>query len=429
MSNEKIYIQIAAYRDPELLPTIVDCLKKADNPENLTFGIAWQHSPEDGWDNLESYKSDERFRIIDIDLSEKESLGTCWARSLLNDTYKGEKYTLQLDSHHRFVRGWDTLCKKMFNDLLNNGVKKPLITAYLPSYDPANDPGDRVREVWKLDFDRFIPEGAIFMLPSILENHEKYELPIPTRFFSAHFVFTQGKFVEECPYDPNLYFHGEEISLAVRAYTHGYDLFTPNRIVAWHEYTRKGRIRHWDENRTWERLNNASLRRVKILLDVDGSYDGTDFGKYGFGQERVKEQYELYAGIRFKDRAVQRYTKLNYEAPNPLYRTKEALEESFRPVFKHCLDIHNSSLPEKDYDLFVIALFDELGEEIYRKDLGEDEIRNLEYERTHRNDDNGEFYNIWIDDEIKIKPYSWLIWPHSRTKEWCARIEGTLPYL
>ena len=39
----KIFVQIASYRDPELLPTIEDMLKKAKNPENLVFGICWQY--------------------------------------------------------------------------------------------------------------------------------------------------------------------------------------------------------------------------------------------------------------------------------------------------------------------------------------------------------------------------------------------------
>ena len=43
------------------------------------------------------------------------------------------------------------------------------------------------------------------------------------------------------PYDPTLYFLGEEITLAVRAYTHGYDLFHPSETIVWHEYTRNGR--------------------------------------------------------------------------------------------------------------------------------------------------------------------------------------------
>lgn len=49
----RIFIQIAAYRDPELLKTIEDCLKNADHPENLRFGICWQHNIDDQWDNLD----------------------------------------------------------------------------------------------------------------------------------------------------------------------------------------------------------------------------------------------------------------------------------------------------------------------------------------------------------------------------------------
>ena len=65
--NGKIFIQIASYRDPQLIPTLDDCIDKATNPENLVFSIAWQHSSEDEWDTLDKYKDDPRFKIIDID--------------------------------------------------------------------------------------------------------------------------------------------------------------------------------------------------------------------------------------------------------------------------------------------------------------------------------------------------------------------------
>ena len=35
MGNNKIFIQIASYRDPQLVPTIEDMIAKAKNPENL----------------------------------------------------------------------------------------------------------------------------------------------------------------------------------------------------------------------------------------------------------------------------------------------------------------------------------------------------------------------------------------------------------
>ena len=51
----------------------------AKNPENLVFSIAWQHSKDDVWDNLDEYKDDPRFKIVDIDY--KDSQGACWARN------------------------------------------------------------------------------------------------------------------------------------------------------------------------------------------------------------------------------------------------------------------------------------------------------------------------------------------------------------
>jgi Glycosyltransferase (GlcNAc) len=148
VDTDKIFIQIASYRDPELLPTLIDCLENAKYPERLVFGIAWQHSSEDAWDTLYNYKDDPRFKIIDIDYT--ASRGVCWARKQIGELWDGEKYTLQLDSHHRFVKDWDVKCVDMFNGLLAAGYKKPLISGYIPSYDPDNDPGARLVEPWVL---------------------------------------------------------------------------------------------------------------------------------------------------------------------------------------------------------------------------------------------------------------------------------------
>ena len=84
----KIFISIASYRDPELLPTIKNCLEKAENPNDLIFCIAWQHSEKDKWDNLDEYKDDDRFKIVDIPY--QQSKGACWARNQLQQNYNGE---------------------------------------------------------------------------------------------------------------------------------------------------------------------------------------------------------------------------------------------------------------------------------------------------------------------------------------------------
>ena len=244
--EETIFIQIASYRDPELLKTLKDCLDNAEFPDRLRFGICWQHSDEDEWDTLDQYKNDSRFRILDVNY--KDSTGACWARNSIQQLYQGEDYTFQLDSHHRFIRHWDTELIGMLKDLQAKGHAKPLLTSYISSYNPETDPKGRTQSPWLMNFDRFTPEGVIFFLPATIPNYQNLTEPVPSRFYSAHFAFTVGQFAVEVQHDPEFYFHGEEITIAVRAFTHGYDLFHPHKIIAWHEYTRKGRTKQWDDD-------------------------------------------------------------------------------------------------------------------------------------------------------------------------------------
>lgn len=416
LNNNKIFIQIASYRDPQLIPTIKDCLDKAKYPENLIFSISWQHSPEDEWDNLDEFKNDERFKIIDIDY--KESKGACWARNKLQQLYNDEQYTLQLDSHHRFIENWDEELIDMIEGLILKGHEKPLLTTYISSFDPDNDPNGRINIPWKMNFDRFIPEGAVFFLPASIDNYKELNEPIPARFYSAHFAFTLGSFVKEVPHDPEYYFHGEEISIAVRAYTWGYDLFHPHKVIAWHEYTRKGRTKQWDDDKKWVEKNNNSHLRNRKLFEMDNEKKNIDFGIYDFGNIRSLEDYERYSGLSFKNRSVQKYTLDNNIAPNPpLYG--EEFKKSFLQIFKHCIDVHKSVLIEKDYDFWAVIFEDEEGKTLHRQDMNEEEIKiSLE-----KKDD---FLNIWRTFNTEKKPYKWVFWPHSKSKGWMDKIEKNL---
>jgi glycosyltransferase involved in cell wall biosynthesis len=413
-----IFIQIASYRDPELLPTLKDCISNAKYPENLRFGICWQHAEEDTWDNLDEYKNDSRFRIIDVNYS--ESKGVCWARNAVQKEYKGEKYTLQIDSHHRFIKNWDDVLIKMVKKLQKKGYKKPLLTAYIPSYNPQNDPAERVQEPWWMTFDRFIPEGAVFFLPATIPGWKNIEYPVPARFYSAHFCFTLGEFCVEVPHDPNYYFHGEEISIAVRAYTWGYDLFHPHRVVAWHEYTRRGRKKQWDDDSNWVERNTVAHKRNRALFGIDGECRcGNNFNGYDFGTERTLAEYEAYSGLRFRDRSVQQYTLDNNFAPNPKIENPEEYNKSFLKIFKHCIDLQYSQVPESDYHFWCVAFENDKGETIYRKDVDESEIGPL-----YRDPDG--YIKIWRSFHTEERPVKWVVWPYSKSKGWCEKLEGSL---
>ena len=419
MKKNKIFIQIASYRDPELLPTLKDCIQKAKKPKNLVFSIAWQHSPDDIWDTLDEYKDDKRFRIVDIKHTESE--GVCWARHKLQQNFDEEEYTLQLDSHHRFAENWDEELILIYKDLQSQGVKKPLLTGYVPSYDPTNDPGGRINVPWAMHFDRFSPEGVIHTMPASINDWEKLTSPIPARFYSAHFAFTTGQFVKEVPHDPNLYFHGEEHSISARAFTWGYDLFHPHKCVIWHEYTRKNKKKQWDDVPTWPAKNNNSFKRCRQLFHMEPRTE--EFGQYGFGVVRSLKDYERYAGISFEKRSVQQYTLDKKFAPNPVLSDEE-YEKSWVRIFKHCIDLGFNRVPEKDYDFWVVAFHrqdtsDGSDGTLFRKDADKDEINRMMT-------DTDKYCKIWREFETSHQPKYWVVWPHSISKGWCERITGDL---
>lgn len=414
----RIFVQIAAYRDPQLIPTIKNMLDNSKYPENLRIGIARQFHPDDKFDDLTEYENDDRFRILNI--PHEKSTGVCWARNQVQQLYDNEEYTLQIDSHMRFEKDWDETLINMIKVLQKDGYKKPLLTGYVSSFDPEKDPEGRVNEPWRMTFDRFTPEGVVFFLPEVIPGWKELTKPIPSRFYSAHFCFTLGEFSKEVQHDPEYYFHGEEISIAVRAYTHGYDLFHPHNVVIWHEYTRKGRTKQWDDDKEWYKKNNSSHEKNRKVLGVDGEeYDG-DLGIYGFGTERTIRDYEKYAGILFSNRSVQQYTIDKKYPPNPYeFKNDDEWKESFLQIFKHCIDVSLSSLPETDYEFFVVAFHNKNDETLYRQDADQNEIARI------KNDPDG-YGKIWREFNTKEKPSYWVVWPHSKSKGWCDRITGNL---
>jgi len=417
VDNEKIFIQIAAYRDQELLPTLKDCLEKAEHPENLVFSIAWQHSNEDDWDTLEEYRGDPRFKIIDINY--KRAKGPCWARYLLQQQYNGEKYTLQLDSHHRFVKNWDTELIKELVGLQKKGFKKPMLSGYIPSYEPSTDPKGRTHTPWKMNFDRFSPDGNVHFLPSSIDEYKELDSPIRGRFYSAHFCFTLGQFALEVPHDPDYYFHGEEISISVRAYTWGYDLFHLHRVLIWHYYTRRDSVKQWDDDPVWHKKNDYSHYKNRKLFGMEDDGKELDFAEFGFGPNRTLEQYERYSGISFKKKGVQQYTLEQQEPPNPYIEDQIEYDNSFSLRFKHCIDIGFHDVPHNDYTFWAVSFVDEDENELHREDANPDEIRMM------KNDKDG-YCKLWRSFETTKNPAKWYVWPHSEEHGWGNRLEGRL---
>jgi hypothetical protein len=407
--NNLIFVSIAAYRDRQLVPTIEDCIGKAEDPYRLRFGICWQHGAGD--DPL-PYRNDDCFRIVDVDW--RDSKGACWARSEVMKLWRGEAWFLQVDSHCRFAHGWD---EKLIRAMEQTGSPKPVLSTYATAFVPGNEV--LADGPLQMAFQGFTEDGIPHMKPVGIPDWESRSAPLRARFLSAGFLFAPGSFVDEVRYDPELYFLGEEATMTLRAFTSGYDLFHPRETIVWHDYVRANATKHWEDHteannvsQKWHELDLISRNKIKRLLA------GKAVESFGLGSVRTLEEYEEYAGLSFRLRKAQDYTVRYEEPPNPNAPSDWA-GEIYTWMVR--ITLERSKLPEgalEDPLFWSIGVKSEDGSEIHRKDIHKDQLDTLRA---------GEAALILVVEfQSGTIPATWSVWPVSRTQGWLSKIEGRL---
>ena len=420
--NMRILVHLPAYREPELIPTIKSALENAEFPERIHFGICRQYNPEDGFDNIDEYRDDPRFKIKDIPY--EEAKGLAYARAVINDELlTDEEFVCQLDSHHRFTKNWDSTLIKWYYDLKKEG-HNPLICGYLPYYNPFNDPAERVQEPWLSEAASFYPFGTIFIRPTGIPNWQQLEKPFPARFLSGHFAFGPNKWAKEVRHDPNIFFSGEEINLSVRSYTHGYDMFHPHRVVIWHATMREERAGKlvWDDqsrrgDNQWWAQQDIARARIRQLFGVEDN--GFNLEPYGLGTKRTVRDYEKYAGIHFKKKSFQKWTIDNKFPPNPYdYATEEEWEDSFTYSFYHLVNLERHEMPADDYTSILVAFDDENGVGIYSTS-----VDGADLQKFLNGDGPIHYEQMFMTDK---NPSRVVYWGYSEKRGWAERVERQL---
>lgn len=409
-AEELIFISIASYRDPQLVPTITNLLGKATHPERLRIGICWQHGDE----MLPAmYWTDKRFRILDIPWH--ESRGACWARAEIMKLWQGEAWFLQVDSHCRFKAGWDEYLVSTAHGLVSP-------KAVLSTYATAFMPGEReyLEEApQQMALAGFTPEGIPHMKPLGMRDWQGLRQPRRARFLSAGFLFAPGSFVTDVPYDPELYFLGEEITMTMRAFTSGYDLYHPAESVVWHDYVRHDAVKHWEDHTeeakpgaAWSVQDAQSKDRVVRLLS------GETLHAFNLGTARTLADYEAYTGISFRARKAQDYTMRSEEPPNPP-ADPDWQHEIYTWMVRIALPARAVPAEARaDVSLWYLGIHDALGNEIFRRDLTRAEVLALPADQAD---------NILVCELASgTVPAAWTVWPVTRAAGWQTKLQGKL---
>jgi hypothetical protein len=120
-------------------------------------------------------------------------------------------------------------------------------------------------------------------------------------------VFTHGRWILEVPEDPDMINASHESALAVRTYTHGYDMFLPDENQVWHldyrNYSDGHRHTVWETKSTsWQTEATERLRQRLDAL-IYGRGDAAILGRYGRGTVRTVGEWAAKAGVDLRPRS------------------------------------------------------------------------------------------------------------------------------
>ncbi len=334
--RKTVYISVASYRDPECQPTVDDIFLRAEYPERLRVAIVEQRvegedddiipfcgkpikpCEEDPEQPMCKYADQVDVFVVPAILS----VGPVFARHLANRMYRGEYFAMQVDSHVRFIRNWETDLISQWESAKN---EMGIITTYLSDLTDSIDP---------VTFENRHPNRPIMCATDYEGNGKMKHLrhgqqpegkpgihgePTLHPFWAAGFSFARGHFVVQVPYDQYepMVFQGEEIFMGLRAWSYGYDFYTSEKSVAFHMYAiKKNKAKRKKIKLFWENGNlypGSAVQGMKRLNGIIGTgdpgdvfYDG-EAKEYGLGKVRPKEQFYKLYGIHTETKTVEHH--------------------------------------------------------------------------------------------------------------------------
>lgn len=313
----KIFVSIASYRDDQCSDTVTNLINGSDNPENLVICICQQNGlvDEDCLTRIPPPEARKGAKVIIERFHHLKARGPVWARYKIQQHWQGEEYYLQLDSHTRLIKSWDTILKNQLSLLPN--PDKSVLTQYPNEYKNIrnkNKRNDPIEEQW----DRGKLRGGMYIQKIEKEGFTRIQsdyttegqrVPFKSYGWAAGFSFSKGRFIADVPIDPYLFlFFGEQMDIAIRAFTSGYDLYSPSVEIAYHIYSRDHRKTFWEltHQKPLEVLSRFRLyyklgmiKEVNIPKEYRAILNNVN--DYGLGSIRTLEEYEKDAGANLRE--------------------------------------------------------------------------------------------------------------------------------
>ena len=244
---DKIYVYFAVFHDNQVYETIYNCIDKADNYENLVFGIYHIYANDEMVKLLDDYvdRFDVEFRIWHEKITKEnieEKIGLAKGRINAYSMYQGEEYSMLIDGHMMFTEGWDTKLKRKLAIAYERNVQKPILCGYAGSF-ALDQNGQRVMHpnetIRNIRYQYFIAHGTEneYTAVSKFDWHDRLQPHIasapnpegdeiiPATRFSGNFSFSKYNLVEHLP--EWIIFEDEEMPWSINLFAEGFNFVFP----------------------------------------------------------------------------------------------------------------------------------------------------------------------------------------------------------
>lgn len=327
-SERTIFVSIISKNDSKCSQTVTNLLRSASNPERIhvavvdriTNQLSRGYWPCDAPTKPCDSNPDQMLCIYNnnVDVYEYNAeldTGAIFARHTGMRMYRGEYYVLQvgLDAGIVFSYGWD---EDLIGQHEATNNEMAVITTYLSETKVHDDGSDNnnnrpvhpTPERYTICHSSYNGEGRERHLEHRLSDQVEQSAP-PSRidspmlqpFWSSELSFARAHFVMQVPYDPQLCgldAQDEEVSMALRAFSSGYDFYTPTHSVIF----RRKRTDNYNSYSNSsiglckERAKKKSRKRLYSLIGLDNNEDAIP-QEYGLGAVREVSKFFTLFGI------------------------------------------------------------------------------------------------------------------------------------
>jgi len=291
----------------------------AEHPERIFFGVYQQNDPgvkSQECINFDCNKYEDlcsRKEQISIKrVSTQGAMGPVYARYMADQLYSEPRdFIIMMDSHLVFRTNWDTEVIKMWKRIKNEYA---IITHYPWEADDLESRANCQDDPSCLSWTYHVC-GSIFEAMNMPRNANGCHIdnvtkPILTPFFCGGFSFARSHLRDNVQWDPYLkyVFWGEEFGFGSRAWTHGYDFYSPDKDIVGHYYglgkddEPKRKSPYNSDSAEKQRTKIAGEKRIQYLWNVlpeeqESQAELAEISKYGMGDKRTLQQFWDFAGM------------------------------------------------------------------------------------------------------------------------------------